>query len=116
PPPPTTPRRAAELGAPFKEEAAPSGTRVRPEDVTLGQTVRADPSVSIPSQTPRTAPEVSPVPDVPARVPSCSLVGGQLRNFALYDLHGQPWEYKKSRRGRLLLLDFWATDCPPCVA
>jgi len=48
-------------------------------------------------------------------VPSCSLVGGQLYNFALNDLKGQPWEYRKNRRGRLLLLDFWGWSCPPCV-
>jgi thiol-disulfide isomerase/thioredoxin len=42
------------------------------------------------------------------------LVGKQLVNFALYDLNGQPWEYRTQKRGKLVLLDFWSTDCLPC--
>jgi thiol-disulfide isomerase/thioredoxin len=113
--PTAPPRRAAELGTPAPNETTPAA-HVRPEDIAQGQTVRADPRVSIPSQAPQVAPrEASPLPDVPARVPSCSLVGGQLYNFALHDLKGQPWEYRKNRHGRLLLLDFWGWSCPPCV-
>jgi thiol-disulfide isomerase/thioredoxin len=41
------------------------------------------------------------------------LVGDRLDNFALYDLNGQPWEYRQ-HRGRLVLLDFWETRCLPC--
>ncbi len=52
----------------------------------------------------------------PARVPSCVLVGSQLYNFALYDPQGQPWEFRKQRRGKVVLLDFWFTSCPPCIA
>ena len=50
----------------------------------------------------------------PARVPSCVLTGKQLDNFALFDLSGQPWEYR-SHRGRLVLLDFWGTWCVYCL-
>jgi thiol-disulfide isomerase/thioredoxin len=53
--------------------------------------------------------------DAPARVPSCSLVGNKLYNFALNDLQGQPWELKKQRRGKVILLDFWATNCVYCI-
>lgn len=49
-----------------------------------------------------------------ARVPSCVLVGRQLVNFALNDLNGDPWEFRNSRRGKLVLLDFWGTACMPC--
>jgi len=53
--------------------------------------------------------------DSPARVPSCVLVGSVLHNFALNDLQGQPWEFQKQRRGRVVLLDFWHTGCVPCI-
>jgi thiol-disulfide isomerase/thioredoxin len=48
-------------------------------------------------------------------VPFCVLTGRKLDNFALYDLNGQPWEFRKHRRGRLVLLDFWWTMCRPCL-
>jgi thiol-disulfide isomerase/thioredoxin len=51
----------------------------------------------------------------PAPVPSCVLVGKQLVNFALRDLNGDPWEWKRQRRGKLVLLDFWSTTCVPCL-
>ena len=52
----------------------------------------------------------------PTRVPSCVLVGSHLENLALKDCKGQTWEYKKSGYGKLVLLDFWGTYCPPCRA
>lgn len=58
------------------------------------------PLLAIPSNTP---------------VPSCLLVGPQLHNFALRDLNNEPWEYRKHRRGKLVLLDFWSTSCQPCL-
>src|SRR5262249_9513762 len=63
------------------------------------------------------SPDVPPLatPEVPGRVPSCSLVGKQLYNFTLNDLHGQPWEYRRHRQGRYVLLDFsgltWCVHC-----
>ena len=60
-----------------------------------------------------TSPGVVPVAQVP--VPSCVLVGKKLDNFALFDLDGQPWEYKRDRRGRLTLLQFWHSSCVPCL-
>jgi thiol-disulfide isomerase/thioredoxin len=53
--------------------------------------------------------------EAPARVPSCVLVGKVLHNLALYDLQEQAWEYRKYSRGKVVLLDFWRTDCAPCV-
>src|SRR5581483_10689007 len=50
----------------------------------------------------------------PARVPSCVLLGKRLVNFALFDTNGQPWEFRTHKKGKLILLDFWATSCIPC--
>jgi thiol-disulfide isomerase/thioredoxin len=43
------------------------------------------------------------------------LAGNRLDNFALYTADGERWEFRKNRKGRLLLVDFWATTCGPCL-
>jgi thiol-disulfide isomerase/thioredoxin len=58
------------------------------------------PSVRLPARSPR--------------VPSCVLLGNKLDNFALNDLNGQPWEYRRDRQGRVVLLSFWFSTCPAC--
>jgi thiol-disulfide isomerase/thioredoxin len=50
-----------------------------------------------------------------AVVPSCVLTGQTLNNFALLDLGGQPWEYRRNHQGRLTLIDFWGTWCTYCM-
>ncbi|HEY7330284.1 MAG TPA: thioredoxin-like domain-containing protein [Gemmataceae bacterium] len=55
------------------------------------------------------------MPSIPTPVPSCGLYGNRLDNFALYDLDGNVWEYKKDRRKRLMLLDFWYHNCHHCL-
>jgi hypothetical protein len=55
------------------------------------------------------------LPYVQTPVPSCGLYGNRLDNFALHDLNGNVWEYKHDHRGRLMLLDFWATTCHYCL-
>jgi thiol-disulfide isomerase/thioredoxin len=56
-----------------------------------------------------------PLPNVPAPVPFCVLQGKRLDNFALYDLDGKPWEYRRDHTGRVVLLDFWYSTCGPCL-
>jgi thiol-disulfide isomerase/thioredoxin len=65
---------------------------------------------------PRRPAEPSWSPSLPAsRVPSCVLVGRQLHNFALHDLDNKVFEFR-NRTGKLVLLDFWGTQCMPCLA
>jgi thiol-disulfide isomerase/thioredoxin len=47
-------------------------------------------------------------------VPSCAIVGQKLDNFALFDTGLNAWEYGKNKNGKLVLLDFWTSHCPPC--
>jgi thiol-disulfide isomerase/thioredoxin len=54
-------------------------------------------------------------PAVPTQVPSCVVVGRKVENFALYDLEGQPWEFRRHHVGKLVLLDFWFTNCAACL-
>jgi thiol-disulfide isomerase/thioredoxin len=67
----------------------------------------------------RTAPPVPQgsvrMPYLDTPVPSCGLYGNRLDNFALYDLDGNRWEFKKDHRGRLTLLDFWYHTCHFCL-
>lgn len=49
-----------------------------------------------------------------AVVPSCVRVGNHVENFALYDVRGNSFELASNRKGKLVLLDFWFTDCGPC--
>jgi thiol-disulfide isomerase/thioredoxin len=70
------------------------------------------PTVAIAAPVPQSPFSVAPGP---APVPSSVKVGRQLENFALYDLDLQPWELKKQSQGKLLLLDFWKTNCPQCL-
>jgi thiol-disulfide isomerase/thioredoxin len=53
--------------------------------------------------------------DEPLRVPTCQLIGYRLENMALSTLDGQAWEFKRHHKGKLVLLDFWSTTCPPCL-
>jgi thiol-disulfide isomerase/thioredoxin len=131
---PAGPRRAAEIGRPegasegwtgagAPASPAPQPVVNRPESVAEGPVARADPLLDIRSDpagatsVPRQDPghPISPPTAAPAIVPSCVLTGQTLHNFALYDVNGQPWEYRRQHHGRLTLIDFWGTSCVHCL-
>jgi thiol-disulfide isomerase/thioredoxin len=75
------------------------------------------PAVPVPGAPPADGPP-SPgahLPAVATPVPSCVVVGRRVDNFALYDLNGDPWELRRNRRGKLVLLDFWYSSCVYCL-
>ena len=48
--------------------------------------------------------------------PFCVLVGNHLDNFALPGLDGRTWEFRRDPPRKLVLLDFWESNCNPCLA
>ncbi len=47
--------------------------------------------------------------------PFCVLVGNHLDNFALPGLDGRAWEFRRDPPRKLVLLDFWKSNCNPCL-
>jgi thiol-disulfide isomerase/thioredoxin len=117
-----SPARAAEILPPIGvgNASPPAGVNpsqpvvTRPENIVKESTLAAatSPTVVVPPQDGLGDPAAS---TGPARVPSCVLTGQTVHNFALLDVSGQPWEYRRNHRGRLVLLDFWGTWCVHCL-
>ena len=93
----------------------PPQTSANPPTININRPIAVP---GVPESQDRTPPVSVPSENRPqvgaARVPSCVLVGKQLVNFALNDLNGEPWEFKRHRKGKLVLIDFWGTTCLPC--
>lgn len=129
-----TPAPAAAPAPPTPRDRAPAPpllpTPPSFENITdRGPDTRTPPRVNVPSPTGSNIPEPDPIPSGrdagpsdpstrrlgPTPIPSCEMAGPRrVRNFALYDIDGQPWEFQQ-RHGRLILLDFWGTWCAPCL-
>jgi len=128
------PRAQPSVGLPAQDwSPAPGAQQTTPWPPTLeiprGKTVlpplqiSSVPPPQLPSAAPPTLPEIRTPPVFPTqvadalsqvRVPSCVLVGNRIENFALNDVNGQPWELRR-RTGKLVLIDFWRSDCIPCL-
>jgi thiol-disulfide isomerase/thioredoxin len=140
-PPPPGANLAAPTPAAGSGPSSDGGVAPDPSNIATGDFQRIRPQeqpATIPWQPPpvpkepqwERAPEESPpqttpvpprtpgsvrLPNIPTPVPSCGLYGDKLDNFALYDVNGRAWEYKRDHRGRLTLLDFWYHSCGPCL-
>lgn len=102
--PPAAPRPTAPSGA--------SNASMRPELITRDdKLVMNNPVLSIPASG---GPSIE-LPAAGAIPPACVLVGNRLENLVLRDVGGNPWSFKSDRRGKLVLFDFWYSDCMPCM-
>lgn len=114
------PGRGAELGAPLRLDASDTPPRGMATPAPRADAEAYPPNLTtIPPQVVRNPePPKSAEPPRPAGapvtpVPSCTLLGDRLHNLALRDLRGDIWEFRQ-RQGKLVLLDFWYTECVPC--
>lgn len=89
---------------------------IRPKAATpeTGAAVPETPPIPPLPTPPPTAP-VTPMSRKTVDAPWCQLFGKKLDDFALLDLDGRTWQYRRDRQGKLVLLDFWHTHCPPCL-
>ncbi len=61
-------------------------------------------------------PSPSPPLDSSLKLPACNLEGDKLVSFSVRDLSGQMYEFNREQHPKLVLLQFWHTTCPPCLA
>lgn len=133
------PANIAGPGRDHKPEKSPDGPYAPPTPPISSEGKQPDPPLptsSAPMATPIPAgPSAGPAPADPAPpsdaadgsgaasgaaaqsravVPSCVRVGNRVENLALYDVRGNPFELTRDRKGKLVLLDFWFSDCGPC--
>lgn len=117
-PPPPVPAPTSGLNgggsAPGTETALPTDRIAR--GAALANT---SPLLSIPpnnSSPSINAPTITaPLPNTVSPAPSCVLIGNKLEQMALLDLDGKTWEFTKNRKGKVVLFDFWYSNCNPCL-
>lgn len=127
-PPPPPPPPPARTGVDLMPPNPSVGKGLVPSENFVREDPPRDPYAPRPATIPSPPVRPSPPPiTVPsgsnsswqpssAVIPSCLVVNQKLENFALNDVNGQPWEFRRNTHARLMLIDFWGTWCPPCRA
>jgi thiol-disulfide isomerase/thioredoxin len=100
-----TPRPAGYVTTP---SPWPPPARIEPPPTKLE---REKPSSFTPSAIPPPLPSLNQS----MKYPYCDLQSGQLKAFALRDMSGQLYEFRREQHAKLVLLHFWHTTCPPCL-
>jgi thiol-disulfide isomerase/thioredoxin len=115
--PPGTSRPPVELGTPRPSKdppAAPPSPGVAAPATTPVVPVRPQDVVNDTKQQAKVEPKPADIHGPGPRVPFCVVKNSTLDNLTLNDLDGQPWDFRQSKHGRLVLLDFWGTWCVHC--
>jgi thiol-disulfide isomerase/thioredoxin len=104
------PPAAAGLGAPLFNG---------PADQLAANNPISPPRVNIPPPPSPIQPQsyaTAPIPPINPMLagPACIVNGGRVVSLRLPDADGREWDFAQ-HRGRLVLLDFWATYCVPCL-
>lgn len=98
----------------------------RPPAVPWDRTAIEDGLAKTPPRVHIGGPQFPGAPETPVDVPAphardaepagvfCRLNGGRLEDFALKDLQGQLFQFRKYR-GKLTLIDCWGSWCVPCT-
>lgn len=106
PPPPASTRTNPNI--------AGSNNQLWPPTANIPAPLGTQPRVEPPP--PPASPSMSAVPSnsSPLSVTPVQQRGPRL-NFAVYDLTGEPIEFRRLSNRRLIVMDFWSTTCSPCL-